>query len=468
MKTARMWRTAIAIAIGTLMMSAQALASITLTSAIEDFTHGTLKIFGSDLTGPKATQVFLGDRPLNVRSRSNSHLTVALPDDVMPGSYLLTVTTGNGNAHIDEMWITLGATGPEGSKGDTGATGPRGPKGEDGPRGPKGEPGPKGPKGEDGPRGHKGEAGATGPKGAAGPKGDTGAQGPKGEPGATGAQGPKGDTGATGLQGPKGDTGATGPQGATGGPGPQGPAGAAGGPGPQGPAGDQGPQGLQGLPGQSVSVAVIPVGDQRCPGGGAAISAGGVTANVCGYAPPAPPVFPESKIIAASDFEKINGWATLPPGTSWTLCYRMTDHGVSSGAFHANCNNRGRTFVVAKTIMGKVLGGYSSVSWTSASCGAQKTDSNAFLFSITNNFRHALTQAGYAIWDCSSYGPTFGGGFDLLVREGSGSTALGYAYACRVGAPSSAECQTDFSGQTDFVTNAGVFSYLEVEVFYAS
>lgn len=264
-----------------------------------------------------------------------------------------------------------------------------------------------------------------------------------------------GAVGPAGPQGPQGPAGSQGPQGAQGAQGPQGPAGS------QGPAGPAGPQGPQGAAGQSVTVAQLAIGDPNCPGGGAAISANGVTAYVCGYAPPAPPVFPESKIVDAAQFEQINDWTGLPSGTTWTLCYRMTDHGTSSAAFHGNCDNRGRTITVARTSLNQVVGGYASVAWTGARCSGGTSDAGAFLFSVTNNHKHTLlaNQAGNALWDCSSYGPTFGGGFDLLVRDGQGSTNLGYSYSCRVG--SGADCANDFAG-------AGTFGYTEVEVFYAS
>jgi hypothetical protein len=270
-----------------------------------------------------------------------------------------------------------------------------------------------------------------------------------------------GAVGPSGPQGPAGPQGPQGPQGVQGPAGPQGPQGAQGPVGPEGPAGPQGPQGPQGAAGQSVTVAQLAIGDPNCPGGGAAISANGVTAYVCGYAAPAPTVFPESKIVDAADFERIANWTGLPSGTTWTLCYRMTDHGTTAAAFHGNCDNRGRTITVARTSLNKVVGGYASVGWTGARCSGGTSDAGAFLFSVTNNHKHTLlaNQAGNALWDCSTYGPTFGGGFDLLVRDGQGSTNLGYSYSCRVG--SGAECTNDFAG-------AGTFSYTEVEVFYAS
>lgn len=144
-----------------------------------------------------------------------------------------------------------------------GATGPQGPRGETGPAGPRGETGPQGVPGETGQTGQKGDPftyedftpaqleSLRGPQGIHGERGATGPQGPQGNPGATGAtgpagpQGPQGIQGATGQQGPRGETGPQGPAGE------QGPRGEAG---PQGPAGEQGPKGDKGDAGAGLMI----------------------------------------------------------------------------------------------------------------------------------------------------------------------------------------------------------------------
>ena len=218
-------------------------------------------------------------------ARANAEAAARSAQEAANAKSAYQIAVANGFVGTESEWLAslVGATGPQGPKGDTGATGPQGPKGDTGatgPQGPKGDTGatgPQGPKGDIGPvgedglsaymiamengfsgteeqwlaslkgdKGDKGDTGATGATGPQGPKGDTGEtgpQGPKGDTGATGPQGPKGDTGATGPQGPKGDTGATGPQGPkgdTGETGPQGQKGDTGATGPQGPKGDTG------------------------------------------------------------------------------------------------------------------------------------------------------------------------------------------------------------------------------------
>ncbi len=80
-------------------------------------------------------------------------------------------------------------------------TGRRGPLGATGPQGQKGDNGQQGPIGATGTQGHPGATGPTGPSGLTGSTGPQGATGPQGVQGATGMTGPQGPIGATGPQG---------------------------------------------------------------------------------------------------------------------------------------------------------------------------------------------------------------------------------------------------------------------------
>jgi Collagen triple helix repeat (20 copies) len=200
----------------------------------------------------RVPRVWLGDRLLAVGAtdRVARTIRVALPSDVLPGTYPLRV--GSSNRPERGIAVTLGgpgAAGPVGPAGPAGAQGPQGPAGQVGPDGPAGAAGATGPAGPAGPAGAAGSIGPSGPDGSQGPAGaigESGAQGPAGPQGPTGAmggQGPQGAIGAAGTPGPAGTDGATGPQG------PQGIAGAAGPVGPAGPEGAQGPAGPQGIQG---------------------------------------------------------------------------------------------------------------------------------------------------------------------------------------------------------------------------
>src|SRR6478672_370157 len=157
-------------------------------------TGTTLKIVGTDLQHKEPakhpTVVALGSVQLPTTTVTGNMVLAQVPAAIPPGSYLLTVTTGD--APSDESWVTVGAVGPQGQtgpKGDTGPQGPTGPKGDTGPQGPTG------PKGDTGPQG------PTGPKGDTGPNGHTGPRGPTRAQGKTGAQGPAGPARSKGARG---------------------------------------------------------------------------------------------------------------------------------------------------------------------------------------------------------------------------------------------------------------------------
>jgi hypothetical protein len=212
----------------------QAASQITINSASVDQATHVLTVTGQNFGDTKPV-VKLNSIALNVTSNSPSALQANIPADFNPGTYLLSVITGNGTASTGYFDVSIGSTGPQGPAGPAGSLGPIGPKGDKGDKGDAGAPGAQGPQGE------------VGSAGAMGTMGSPGAQGPRGEVGATGAQGPQGESGAQGLAGSKGDKGDAGAQGIAGDSGPKGDVGAVG---PQGPKGDTGVSGAQGAQGE--------------------------------------------------------------------------------------------------------------------------------------------------------------------------------------------------------------------------
>lgn len=96
---------------------------------------------------------------LPIESASSTSLVVSMPNQVQPGTYLLTVATSHSRAQIPLV------AGNAGVAGETGATGPAGVPGETGPRGQRGA---EGKRGADGPPGVPGEQGPMGIQGPAG------------------------------------------------------------------------------------------------------------------------------------------------------------------------------------------------------------------------------------------------------------------------------------------------------------
>ena len=107
---------------------------------------------------------------------------------------------------------------------------------------------------------------------------------------------------------------------------------------------------------------------------------------------------------------------------------------------------------------------------------AYQYDSNAFVFSLVNKPGWApvkLTQTGpyssswHAIYRCSNYGPTFGGGHDIYIADEAASNTnsygnLGYTYASPTGhSYGTTFTQTFLAGGSSYH-----FQPDEVETFY--
>jgi len=164
--------------------------------------------------------------------------------------------------------------------------------------------------------------------------------------------------------------------------------------------------------------------------------------------------FPSSALVDTTQGAKINSWVGTPTQT-WKRCYSKFLDGAGSATFHTKCDGLGPSVTIAKLSSSggsRMIGGYTSVSWSSIS--GSRTDATAFLFSITNDFKHApLSSSGSSsdISYASTFGPWFGGGADWRVNGdiNSGYCNIGYTYACRVDVLGSATCRNDFCGTYD-------------------
>ena len=147
------------------------------------------------------------------------------------------------------------------------------------------------------------------------------------------------------------------------------------------------------------------------------------------------------------------------------LLYRGTRDGDGSNIFHEKCNNQGPTIFLCKNEKGNIFGGYSSISWTSNSSWHSSYDN--FLCTLTNIHGTAPTKfpitRNYenAIYDYSSYGPTFGGNHDIKIdnnylNNNISYCNLGYSYTDSLGYGNSI-----FSGDV----NSNNFNLKEMEVF---
>ena len=111
--------------------------------------------------------------------------------------------------------------------------------------------------------------------------------------------------------------------------------------------------------------------------------------------------------------QKIYEWTG---GKNMELYYRGTRDGMSAQQFHNRCNNKGPTISLIKNEKGYNFGGYAAIDWESY--GDYRSAPDSFIFTLTNMYNITPTKfpdsnQGVSIYDHSSYGPTFGGGFDI-------------------------------------------------------
>ena len=110
------------------------------------------------------------------------------------------------------------------------------------------------------------------------------------------------------------------------------------------------------------------------------------------------------------------------------LLYKASRDGWGVDAFHQKCDNKGPTYTRAIINDGKVLGAYTSLSWSST-VQNYTADPTAFLYDGTNKYTQNNGAWGanppYSTYMNKTYMPTFGGGHDFHI---SGQSLSNNAY----------------------------------------
>jgi hypothetical protein len=172
--------------------------------------------------------------------------------------------------------------------------------------------------------------------------------------------------------------------------------------------------------------------------------------------------FSGGDLLNQKQMQQINTWNGSPK-QNWTLCYKRSIHGANAAAFHSRCDSKGPTMTVILVNKGttneRLIGGYASVQWNGS--GYVGNSSN-FLFSLTNNYKHAWYRYTYYQYNHPSYGPTWGGGHDFYTNLATSTYCnLGHDYTCRIGSYGIDTCRDDFCGIYQPTLS-------EVEVYYKS
>jgi len=128
-----------------------------------------------------------------------------------------------------------------------------------------------------------------------------------------------------------------------------------------------------------------------------------------------------SKIINGEQFKVLESWLPNYNNLNLKLLYRASEDGMSGAKFHSKCDGQGATVTLIKckfdgAVSSSVIGGFTDQSWNSNN--GYTASQTAFLFSITAGtplVKCSIQNSVYALYGRNDYGPTFGGGHDLLI-----------------------------------------------------
>lgn len=149
-------------------------------------------------------------------------------------------------------------------------------------------------------------------------------------------------------------------------------------------------------------------------------------------------------------------------GIELGLIYHSSKENLSNDNFRSKCANAGNTLIIIETTEGHIVGGYTNENWSSpddpTSIGCWRKADKSFLFAFgfgSSPCKMDLINASskHAIYNCSQYGPAFGGGCaqcDLKVTGSRVYLNTGNIYEC---------------GKSEKLTDGYCYNINEMEVF---
>ena len=179
----------------------------------------------------------------------------------------------------------------------------------------------------------------------------------------------------------------------------------------------------------------------------------------------------DSKVIDHEQYNLIKKWLTSKyQSMQPKLLYRGQKDGMSGSSFHSKCDGKGATLTIMKCESKSnpsdviKIGGFLDQSWLSSPHWIYSKE--AFLFSVTAKLKCPVSanMEQYAAYGEASYGPTFGGGNDLLLQgDFSNLTIRQHSYA---NCAQLATVANDSKGGRK--KKGGQFKVVEIEVFALS
>ena len=102
------------------------------------------------------------------------------------------------------------------------------------------------------------------------------------------------------------------------------------------------------------------------------------------------------------------------------MLFSTDKDGDYCSSFHYYCDGIFPTVTVVLDTSGRRFGGYATHNWSQSPIGGNNTRApESFIFNLSNNKKFELKDQNHtnALYRNNSYGPTFGGGYDLYIAD---------------------------------------------------
>ena len=100
---------------------------------------------------------------------------------------------------------------------------------------------------------------------------------------------------------------------------------------------------------------------------------------------------------------------------NFLLIYKAKIDGDKALNFHRYVDGKGPLIILVKTSTNKIIGGYTSIPWSS--CNQIIYDSYAFLFSLTTEIKYDIFKPKFACYHSQNNGPVFGDNCELQIVD---------------------------------------------------
>lgn len=144
-------------------------------------------------------------------------------------------------------------------------------------------------------------------------------------------------------------------------------------------------------------------------------------------------VNPKNLLLSYSALHRIGDWInsqnTLYNIFKVNLLYKSSNEGFSAEKFKANCSGITDTVVLALTNTGKIIGGYTPLSWQSGrNVGEVDSSKKTFIFCLDDGKMFPLTDGAVAITNRENSGPVFGQGEIEILNSAAVEQSINPAF----------------------------------------